>query len=254
MKIKKFEEFDKINEGIGLTILSTFAILVRSLIIYKTYKTNLPDSSIDIEMTQEISEIVGFRCPEVYSLRKDKEKSPIACATINKIYYDKVLKEQLTHRELIAVLLHELSHVKSQDIAKKQILWLFPFIPIVLLDSWFLYFLLPMVTNLVFSGPYSRYAEYKSDSFAAKYGYGEDLSSALVKVGHYFKKKSKNSIDKELRRESAILKKIVQLLSTHPTLVQRVKKLYNKENPEDFIKKIEGQVKDNERNDLSMFR
>jgi Zn-dependent protease with chaperone function len=150
-----------------------------------------------------------------------------------------------THRELISIILHESSHVTSKDIIKQLILNMFKFIPIILLDSWLLYLLAPIVTGIIYLSPYKRLNEYTADSVAKKYGYGEDLASALVKISHYYGAKSKDlsSITNNVYKT---LEKLVKLLQSHPSLSNRIKKLYNGETPEEFIKKIKTEILEKE--------
>ena len=249
MQIKRYDEFDNVNESVsGAAIIIN---ILRALLIFVAYTKTLYAGTKNIDLNQEISEISGVNCPDIIEISpKKQEKTPVACATPNKIFYDKQLKKILTHRELVAVILHELSHIKNRDSVTKQVLLAFPFIPIAMLDSWFLFFLLPFVNKILIERPYSRRQEYGADSFASKFGYGEELLSALVKITqHYSSKQPKREVKPEIKNSLLfkLIKKLFDLLATHPSLIDRIKKVrfYSEESPEDFIKRIERDINNN---------
>lgn len=246
MKIKKFNEYEELNENIALEVLSTIGILFNFLKIYASFKIT-EKGSIDYTLMNELKEIIG-REIKIIRVEGKKKKNP-AFASSNTIFYDKGLVKYLTHRELLSIVLHESSHVTSKDVVKQTILKMFKFIPIILLDSWLLYILSPIVTGIVYISPYKRLCEYTADSIAKKYGYGEDLSSALIKINHYYGMESKDLglITNKLYKA---LEKLVNLLKSHPSLSNRIKKLYDKENPQEFISKIKAEIIEKEKVDL----
>lgn len=176
---------------------------------------------------------------------KFKDKKGIAFASSTKIFYNEKLLNILTYDEIIAVLLHEFSHVNSLDIIKRYVLKMFKYIPIMILDSWLLYFILPVISKILYLGPYIRYSEYNSDSFAKKYGYGKELSTALIKIE---KEYGFDDSEYNSNRLYKIVKKIFDIFDTHPKLLDRIKRLYDNENPQEFISKIEAEIlKENEK-------
>ncbi len=225
--IKKYEEY---NESIST--LTTLTIVFRLIVIYTSYITQFKGSKIDSKYTDEITKICGFKPADIYLLNSDR----LACATINKIYYSKNLEKYLSHREVISVLLHEASHINNLDSLKIQILRIFPYIPVLILDTWLAYLLLPFVSGIFIRLPYERYREYSADSYAHKFGYGEDLASALAKIEYHYSppKKAKN---KDLSILGNILSKLIPLLSSHPKTAKRISNVY-KGNPEEFMKNI----------------
>lgn len=242
MKIKKFSEYEEVNENIALEVLSTIGILFNFLKIYASFKIT-EKGSVDYSLMSELKEIIGREIKIIRTEGKQKIKS-VVFASSNKIFYNEDLIENLTHRELLSVVLHESSHVTSKDTTKQLILNMFKFIPIVLLDSWLLYILGPIVTGIVYMSPYKRLREYAADSVAKKYGYGEDLASALVKISHHYGIKAED-LSLLSNKVYATMKKLVKLLQSHPNLSNRIKKLYDKENPQEFISKIKAEILEN---------
>lgn len=244
MKIKKFSEYEEVNENIALEVLSTIGILFNFLKIYASFKIT-EKGSVDYTLMNELKEIIGREIKIIRTEGKQKIKS-VVFASSNKIFYNEDLIENLTHRELLSVILHESSHVTSKDTTKQLILNMFKFIPIVLLDSWLLYILGPIVTGIVYMSPYKRLREYAADSVAKKYGYGEDLASALVKISHHYGIKAED-LSLLSNKVYATMKKLVKLLQSHPNLSNRIKKLYDKENPQEFISKIKAEILEKEK-------
>lgn len=225
MIIKKYEEY---NEAV--TTISIISILFRLVTLYKSYTTQFKGSKIDHKYTDEITKICGFKPADIYLLNSDQ----LACATINRIYYSKNLEKYLSHREVIAVLLHEVSHIKNFDSLKIQILGIFPYIPVLILDSWLAYLLLPFVSGVLIKLPYQRYREYSADSFADKFGYGDELSSALAKLDYHYSPVKNNNMN----ILGKILSKLSPFLVAHPKTAKRISNIY-KGSPEEFMKKIE---------------
>lgn len=176
--IKKYEEFNAQNESV-LTFFTIGNLIYRLYKIYQSVKIDF--GRRDVDLINEIKKITG----KEYNINCIVEKTAGAWALTDKILYSSSLRRQLSHRELIAVILHETSHINNNDSAKKAVLSLFPTIPILLLDSWLGYFLIPIAFEAIINSPISKYNEYRADSEAKKYGYGEELASALVKLEEY---------------------------------------------------------------------
>lgn len=238
MKIKRYDEFNKTNESVvGISIVTAIILIIRLLRISAVYRTTLFKGKRDQALEEEVKSICGSTS-EIYSISKGSDKKlPIAAAAGNKIYYDIKLKEILSHRELIAIILHERSHVKSKDIIVTQILKVFPYIPVIWLSSWLLFFLAPFVAGILFIKPIERQQELKSDSYAKKYGYGKEMMSALIKLTEEYDLLGKINEDK--KKVDSLITKLIPFMASHPNLYKRLKNLFDKNTPEDFIKKVE---------------
>ena len=109
------------------------------------------------------------------------------------------------------------------------------------MGSWLLYFLMPIISNILYIKPHSRNFEYKSDSYANKFGYGEDMASALVKMIHEHEGDVMFHPTKDKDVITSILKKFFGVLNTHPSLNDRIGKLY-KGDVDKFMKKMEDEI------------
>jgi len=152
------------------------------------------------------------------------------------------LVKLLNEREIIAVCLHEVSHIINYDMIKSiaSTLGLGGFASLIItkIDKFFYNskinninleaFLFSITATMVLvlsilSRMYlSRRFEYRSDKYTIRFGYGKDLITALEKVTN---EKYRKNPEIEKSRLVRIMNKIVELLSTHPTLQKRVENL-----------------------------
>ena len=163
------------------------------------------------------------------------------------IFIGKPMLKVLTPKELVAVLLHELGHVYSTSTEiPNNILVLLKSIlvrPIKLFDSdkdsiiSRLTFLYTMTVSIFIHGiTFTQHiGEYQADNFALKYGYGDELITALNKFKTREKVKKRN-----VGKAKTIIKSIVKFLkkifipssndlrsSPHPETEIRIEKLEN---------------------------
>ncbi len=163
------------------------------------------------------------------------------------IFIGKPLLKFLTPKELVAVLLHELGHVFStSDEIPNNILLLLKSIlirPIKLFGSdkdqivSRLTFLYTMTVSLLIRGiTFTQHiGEYRADNFALKYGYGDELITALNKIKTVEKIKTRN-----FSKANSIIKSIINFLkkifvpssndlrsNPHPDTISRIEKLEN---------------------------
>jgi len=136
----------------------------------------------------------------------------------------------LTQAELLAILAHEISHLKDKDVRKMQLARALAMTPLVITYAlgllpprtndhllWVLAALfccLPLILPLsnACTGLVSRKMEFKCDQFAASHFPAEDFASALIKICRI------NGVPPEWPRGSG-------WLLTHPSTADRVRKL-----------------------------
>ena len=163
------------------------------------------------------------------------------------VFLTKDLREALTFRECVAIALHEISHSKTWDV---QIGFLaetttgmaallgtiaivmstgiaaVPAVPILL-------FFFNLVLASMADKAVSRRLEMKSDAFATKHGFGNELVTSLKKIDKLNKVRT-------MKCASAFCKvgrKIEGLLSSHPETKERIENvLKKKEFYEDLLK------------------
>jgi Zn-dependent protease with chaperone function len=156
------------------------------------------------------------------------------CISSKDIYISRSLIKMLLKRELEAVLLHEAYHVKASHTIKK-IAIKYPIFALVLglITSagmaWYLVPVLFAIMTKIIKIPFemitSRKMEINSDSFAVKYGYADELVSALTKIQKILKEiESKHQCDAMCQ----LFRKMDDAISTHPTLESRIKNILKK--------------------------
>lgn len=229
-KIKNWNQFQKANESVISDVISFFADNIKpflfagfklSMYIRWFWKWYIKDSKesfgeIDQKMIDKIEKITGRR----FVIRYIESNKEYAYAGANEIYYTSLLKDMLAEEEIIAVLLHETGHLVHQHDRKNLIskmLIEFPFL-FSFFQSWALYGLSKLVDKLFFEGFCSRQDEFTADSEAKKWGYGDQLASALTKIADPI----------NLAETKTILGKFNDLLKQHPKTTERIKRLLSK--------------------------
>lgn len=151
------------------------------------------------ELTKEIRSITNFNV-DVYTV-DIPEKNAYHAGT-KRIFITNGLMQMLTHKEIIAILLHECGHYANSDV-KKNIFLVNPICNILVLfamagilsitiingvpgDEIYLLFkvhdLFQFVKNILLNLTIGRRAEYLADSFASECGYKSEILSALNKL------------------------------------------------------------------------
>lgn len=173
----------------------------------------------------------------------------------------------LNEREVIAVCLHEAGHIKSFDVLQRLIaiattnFFLKMFLEklyykllfdkifhstkisgktkIMLLTKLpiFLAFIV-IIAGFKVGGLYNKIREYEADNYAAKFGYGKDIASALKKLSSEI---SKAKYSAPLK----IFMKIVEFSASHPKTKDRIERvLKNSEFYDSIINSDEKKLKD----------
>ena len=189
---------------------------------------------------EKFAEKAGFEITNIYvidgSKRSTKANAYFSGMGKKKriVLYDTLI-EELTTQEIVAVLAHEIGHYKKRHTLKNFIIAGFamlvqlyilsltltsntmaeamglvqPAFAVSVIAFGILYTPIDLLTGL-FMHSISRKAEYEADNFAAKYGLGDDLISALKKISV----KSLSNLTPD--------KLYVKFHYSHPTLLQRI--------------------------------
>ena len=230
-----------------ITVISLFMTMFYSNLIVPLFNKQTPLEEGELKsMIQEFSEKAGFKLKNIYVINGSK-RSTKANAYFTGIgpkkrivLYDTLIND-LSSREIVAVLAHEIGHYKKKHvwgglfmgIAETGVmLYVFsllvaspvlsqalgvqePVFQIGLIAFGILYsplsFILSIIMNVV-----SRRNEYQADAFAAGFGYAEELASGLKKLSI---KSLSNLTPHPL---------YVFFTYSHPTLLQRIDRLQSK--------------------------
>jgi len=221
----------------GFFITTLITALVLSFAIVQAL---ISKSKREKELEQKLEKIVKKK----YKIYKVEEQYPNAfCTLVPVIFITDSLKEILNERELMAVVLHEVSHIDNKDIIKNLaatngfvalLLGILSWkaysssTPVFLILTFMLFFVCNVLglTDIIFAKTYGRYQEKRSDSYATKHGYGKDLISALTKIEHWSDKVEQK---RPCGKLCNIFKKVGDYIDEHPKLKERIENILKSE-------------------------
>jgi len=224
------EQFAEISGIILMLVLQIF------LYLFLMIAASIGSSKTDKKLSKKINQLTG----KDYDVRIMKGDAPGAYCFggfTKHIFISSGLIDIMTEREVIAVCLHEASHITSYDSIKILITRMSSVSILSLLLTKLLTFIyknnksnliviLPILLGLIMiflpTLLLGKYNELKSDKSTIKYGYGRDLMSALQKLEEWV---LKNQVkDSKIKM---FIHKIQHLYDEHPPIQKRVKKLLN---------------------------
>ena len=245
--IKSYSEKEKINESLIVMGIAIFAVISRLISIFLSYSLkNRISKSLkqEISISDEIEKIIGKKI-QIYSYnRSGKMKKYPPMGATNIVIFDEKLHKLLTDKELLACILHEVSHIQTNDVLKRKLLETFFYIPVIFLNGW-LFFILMSFMRMIFCSMYSRSTEYKSDLYTKQYGYEEDFLTGLIKLEKEYKYRSIKILTREIEEVQSNFNKLKELFSQHPKLYDRIKNIYGKSEPKEFLNMIDSENKIN---------
>jgi Zn-dependent protease with chaperone function len=241
----QLQEIDPLIIAGGVTFMALIHdlfVLIRSSIFLKVTLKK------DDNLTKKLNKVV--ETPGKYTVRVLKEKMPNAFTLGGSdLYVTTGLKDLLTERELIAVLIHEVYHSTALHILKGMA-FKYPFLficlgifystlaatgaPALLLSSLApVYVLIKLlILRIVFTVPditynilFSKIQEYNADEHTLKYGYGDDLVSAFKKIQ---KIESKLKGNKTCEGFCKIMERVDRTISEHPETKKRIENILRK--------------------------
>jgi STE24 endopeptidase len=223
---------------------SVFMVLFYSNLIVPLFnkQTPLPEGELKSAI-KEFSSTVGFRLDNIYVIDGSKRSTKANAyftgfgAKKRIVLYDTLIND-LSTKELVAVLAHEIGHYKKHHVLWSLLLGILqtgivlfifslfvgspelsgalgvenPSFHIGLIAFGILYSPISMFTGLAMN-IFSRKNEYEADAFAAQYWEGEELASALKKL-------SVKNLSNLIPHPAYVF-----FHYSHPTLLQRLKAL-----------------------------
>jgi STE24 endopeptidase len=223
---------------------SVFMVLFYSNLIVPLFnkQTPLPEGELKSAI-EEFSSTVGFRLDNIYVIDGSKRSTKANAyftgfgAKKRIVLYDTLIND-LSTKELVAVLAHEIGHYKKHHVLWSLLLGILqtgivlfifslfvgspelsgalgvenPSFHIGLIAFGILYSPISMFTGLAMN-IFSRKNEYEADAFAAQYWEGEELASALKKL-------SVKNLSNLIPHPAYVF-----FHYSHPTLLQRLKAL-----------------------------
>lgn len=237
-KYKKLDNYlNYLNEQLVESLLAILAIVAQQILFLIIFILGTVNISItDKKLSKKIYNITGKK----FDVRIFKEEHPAAFCfggLTNHIFASSGLLQILNERELIAVCLHESSHIISYDSIKKMIIRISSLsVPYLFISNFANYILVKkkvnpnnflilavLLTCLMLFVPslvLGKYNELKSDKYTVQFGYGRDLMSALEKLERWvLKNKIKDS------KIKMFFHKIQHWYDEHPPIKKRVDKL-----------------------------
>ena len=183
----------------------------------------------DTKLSKEINTILKSGSKWIVTVVDLKIPNAFVLSFGRRLFVTNTLLQLLNEREVIAVLLHEAYHAANKH-GLKFIVFYSTFLSIVascistMTPAAFLLFLAtaclaPSLWNILIS----KRLELRADSFAVKHGYGKELSSALEKLQIWINKRRPPLECTTI--VCKIIKKIDQLLSSHPEIETRLKNI-----------------------------
>lgn len=238
MDKNKAEEYKIMGKMISLAVIIPFImelglILLMTSLMAKSAKKNVP-------LTNQLNKFLkdGNKW-EVHVL---KDKIPNAFVIMGKnVFITTALEKILTEREVMSIMLHEIYHLKNNDVLK-TVIGKHSFGGILLgavgilgggvafLISFLLYMMYGWVfTTVMMNRMLGRKQETNADNYAVKYGYADELVTSLNKLEKVFNKlKAKMNKGKECGKLCKLGEKIGAILDEHPPLKKRTEQILRK--------------------------
>jgi Zn-dependent protease with chaperone function len=223
------------DELLGIGTIATGAIILNIAFMLASIGALKASTKYNPKLSDAINTVLGRKDIRVNIV---KDKIPNAFAAGGKtIYLSSGLLKDFSDREVIAIMLHEVYHNEKKHIVKK-LAYEYPF-----------YYLLTFLIASFISGPLSgligllvfrigrsiiripyqitiaRKHEYEADSYAVRFGYGDDQISALKKLEDMYRKQMTNM---QCDLFCKIYMKIDEALDEHPSMANRIENILKK--------------------------
>jgi len=223
---------------LGLTSAAIFMAIniVAYLTMFATFKKKAKEEK---KLAKELQTILGSKRSWTVLSVDDRDPNAFTLGN-NFMMISRGLYKMLDDDEVMAVLLHEAGHNAGHHILKKltamgvfaaiagQAMGLFMAatiaIPVLPMFGLLIFFLFLGKQIDLYNVTIGRKHEYFADSFAAKYGYGDQLISALKKLDKWVKTEMKRRpCGPECRKQIELSEK----MDEHPSIKDRIQNIMN---------------------------
>ena len=217
----------------ALVVGSVMALSHFILLIISTYDL-IKSIKVNKQLSENVNKVLKSGNKWIVHVLEDKSIMAFSFGFGRHVFVSTELINLFTERELMAVLLHEVYH-NTKKHTYKELMYKYPlfylasFVAITTISTMGLMFagilslfLIIKGGGIFFNMTFGRNMEYKADSFAAKYGYGDDLISALKKIKAWVKEKTKYV---QCGMWCKIMEKLDRIIDEHPTMKNRIQNI-----------------------------
>ena len=227
---KTINKESKMYATIGGVVLSTLAAQLAALFLMFQVMVRSA-SKENKKLSRELKNIL--KDGKDWKVMVTKNRNPSAFCMVKPYVFISIgLIKMLTPRETTAIILHEAAHISNKDlwfdlIAKNSISAIILSVvaaasgPIALSLTMFLYYILDgdKIVDKIFARTVERFEEKRADSFPVKYGYADDMISALQKLNKWITKMLANQPCGKICK---IKRKLEDIFDEHPPVKQRI--------------------------------
>jgi len=235
---ENLNEMDPVSMGAGYALVAgsvyTIAMVIQFLIATASYRNSV---KVDAPLSKRLNEILKSGNKWIVHIFPDAGPNAFAIGGRH-VYITTGLLKILSDREIDAVLLHEVYHNKDMHVwrnvaAESSFLYLCAFVAATAMFSgvaWplavIMFHIMRLSFRCIFARFRGRYFEIKSDEFAVKHGYGDELISALKKIEGWAKEHMKSQ---PCGKVCQLERKISEEIDEHPPVKKRIEIILRKQ-------------------------
>jgi len=237
--MQDLQENDPLQQAAGIALGSTIISIFLKLFMILSTASSMYHSSLENKvLTNRVQSLLGKRKWKVRVVGSEDGEKVYNAFSIggSNVYITKPLYDALTERQRVAILLHEISHSRTHDLITintvdtlgvfgSVLATIFETLTVPELEDFppILLFLLHYFFTMFGTRYISRKFEYKSDEYAVRFGYGDDMIEAFNKI-RVLAKLPPDCTSTFCKAGRAL----TGLLSTHPELGKRVERILHK--------------------------
>lgn len=234
------QEFEPITTG---AVIAGGAVIADLITVLLT--VSLMRKAIDVDKTwsDRLNSILGTNDWKVYKI---KDKMPNGFSIGGKhVFITEGLIKMMSRREVEAIMLHEVYHSQAKHMPKKMA-YQYPFYYLIVfiaastamisypLFGLLIFLILKSVPNIAYALLAGKRHERQADENTIKYGYGNDLISALNKLEAKIKRMAAG---KPCGYMCKLINKINEAIDEHPPIKKRVENILKKSKELDKLAK-----------------